>query len=397
MNLTTFISFGGIIKDMRKKMSMSFPELMGCVFMGVFLGILLNLNGDVIYETLLEIGIFCVLLYFCLFVIISLLLATLVHEIGHVVCGILSGYKFISFRAFNVMLLNKDGKITFTKDSIPGTSGDCRMAPPDLVDGKMPVFWYLLGGSLFNFIFALVAIIPFVLHVQAPVFLLFCGVFIFVNIVCLLANVTPKVLYMPNDGHNLKELLKNKKNIRILWINMKILEQVHKGVRLSDMPDEWFSLSDDDIGVDAVASNYRAIVCERLCLMRAYNDAIPLIERALYGEYKLTGVAQTSLAASHFYISVLQGDFDKAKEVFERYVAQYDKMLKNEIVYSRIKYAYKLITKPTCTCVEKQKKHFLDMIDKMDNSVYSFMMPDELAFFEEMEAAIKEAQATQNT
>ena len=202
---------------------------------------------------------------------------------------------------------------------------------------------------------------------------------------------------MPNDGHNLKELLKNKKNIRILWINMKILEQVHKGVRLSDMPDEWFSLSDDDIGVDAVASNYRAIVCERLCLMRAYNDAIPLIERALYGEYKLTGLAQTSLAASRFYISVLQGDFDKAKEVFERYIAQYDKMLKNEIVYSRIKYAYKLITKPTCTCVEKQKKHFLDMIEKMDNSVYSFMMPDELAFFEEMEAAIKEAQATQNT
>ena len=109
------------------------------------------------------------------------------------------------------------------------------------------------------------------------------------------------------------------------------------------------------------------------------------------------GVTEISFAVMSFHIAAINGNLDKAKTFFENHLEKYDKTMKKDVSYARVKYGYKLITKPECSCVEKQKNHFLAMTEELKKSVYSFMIPDELAYFEEMEAAIKKAQATQNT
>ena len=80
----------------------------------------------------------------------ALLLQIVIHEAGHLVFGLVTGYQFVSFRIWNMMWLKKDGKIQFKRMSLAGTGGQCLMSPPDLADGKMPVLLYNFGGAIMN-------------------------------------------------------------------------------------------------------------------------------------------------------------------------------------------------------------------------------------------------------
>ena len=48
-------------------------------------------------------------------------LQLIIHELGHLIFGLLSGYKFSSFRIFNFMLIKEDGKFKIKNLSFPET------------------------------------------------------------------------------------------------------------------------------------------------------------------------------------------------------------------------------------------------------------------------------------
>ena len=82
-------------------------------------------------------------------VIVYVLIIT--HEAGHLVCGLLSGYKFVSFRIGSLIFVKQEDKILRKKFSIPGTGGQCLLDPPDKdEDGGYPAVLYNLGGGLSN-------------------------------------------------------------------------------------------------------------------------------------------------------------------------------------------------------------------------------------------------------
>lgn len=88
--------------------------------------------------------------------IVSLLIIIPVHEFGHLICGLLSGYKFVSFRIFNLTFVNIDGKIRVKHYSVAGTGGQCLLSPPDFPLDKIPTTLYNFGGVLANIILGLV-------------------------------------------------------------------------------------------------------------------------------------------------------------------------------------------------------------------------------------------------
>lgn len=81
---------------------------------------------------------------------VSLLILIPVHEAGHLVCGLLSGYKFVSFRIFNMTFIRIDGKLHVKRFSIAGTGGQCLLTPPDVPLEQVPTMWYNAGGVLAN-------------------------------------------------------------------------------------------------------------------------------------------------------------------------------------------------------------------------------------------------------
>ncbi len=88
--------------------------------------------------------------------IIAVPLLVLIHEGGHLVCGLISGYRFVSFRIFNMTLIKDNGRLRIKRYAIAGTGGQCLLTPPDKPDDKVPVILYNSGGVLANLL-ALIA------------------------------------------------------------------------------------------------------------------------------------------------------------------------------------------------------------------------------------------------
>ena len=86
----------------------------------------------------------------------ALVLQIIIHEAGHLVFGLLTGYRFSSFRIFNLMLVKESGRLRLRKLNIAGTGGQCLMCPPDLVNGTMPFMLYNFGGAIMNILASLV-------------------------------------------------------------------------------------------------------------------------------------------------------------------------------------------------------------------------------------------------
>lgn len=79
-----------------------------------------------------------------------LYLHIIIHEAGHLVAGLLSGWRFLSFRVGNRILLRQDQTYKWKKSTIMGTAGQCLMIPPECRYEDCPFFLYLLGGGAAN-------------------------------------------------------------------------------------------------------------------------------------------------------------------------------------------------------------------------------------------------------
>ena len=89
--------------------------------------------------------------------VIAFILQVIVHEAGHLVFGLLSGYKFISFRVFDFKIIkDENGKLKIRYERLAGTGGQCLMRAPEYVEGKFKYKLYLLGGVTFNLLFSIV-------------------------------------------------------------------------------------------------------------------------------------------------------------------------------------------------------------------------------------------------
>ena len=83
----------------------------------------------------------------------------ILHEGGHLLFGLLTGWKFVSFRIGNQTLVKQNGKLKCKKTTVAGTGGQCLMSPPDCPPENCPFFLYLLGGGLANILSGILALL----------------------------------------------------------------------------------------------------------------------------------------------------------------------------------------------------------------------------------------------
>ena len=88
---------------------------------------------------------------------IVFILHVIIHEAGHLVFGLLSGYKFISFRVFDFKIIkDENGKFKIRYERLAGTGGQCLMRAPKYIEGEFKYKLYLLGGVTFNLVFSII-------------------------------------------------------------------------------------------------------------------------------------------------------------------------------------------------------------------------------------------------
>lgn len=186
--------------------------------------------------------------------IVSFLFHVITHEAGHLIFGLATGYRFLSFRIFNHVFIRENGKTVLKKFSIPGTAGQCLLAPPVVGDPKeLPFKLYFMGGYIINYFFSLVGAVLYAAFAQSinnnpDSFYLGSMLMVFTISGFYLAviNSIPLTKTIINDGGNIRLLTKKPSLLRYYKNQLEIYEKSLKSMKISEMPAELFYVSPDD-------------------------------------------------------------------------------------------------------------------------------------------------------
>lgn len=174
--------------------------------------------------------------------IVALVVLIPLHEAGHLVCGLLTGYRFVSFRIFNFTFIKSGGKVRMKKFAIAGTGGQCLLDPPDLTYEKIPMGWYNAGGVLANIV-ALLVLLPLLWLDLPPLLSTAIFIIILVDVFMILMNGIPMhPAGMGNDGYNMLLMRRSPESKRGIVVQLRSNAMIQNGVRPKDMPDEWFEV-----------------------------------------------------------------------------------------------------------------------------------------------------------
>ena len=157
------------------------------------------------------------ILWGLLWLLVSMLLQVTIHEGGHLVAGLLTGYRFVSFRVLEFTLIKKDGRYQWRRYALASTGGQCLMAPPQRPLQDIDTRWYNAGGVLANIIVSTIALL-LLIYVDMPVWAeTFMLMMAFIGYMLALVNGIPmKIGGINNDGRNLLFLEKSPEDKRVL-------------------------------------------------------------------------------------------------------------------------------------------------------------------------------------
>ena len=246
---------------------------------------------------------------------LAFLLQTIIHEAGHLVFGLMSGYKFSSFRIQSFMWVKDNDKVVFRRLKIAGTGGQCLMSPPELVDGKLPVFLFNMGGVLMNLFASAIAVLLFLLLRDIAFISDFLLVFAVVGVATALLNGIPmRTDAINNDGYNAFALRRDKDAVRAFWIQLTVNAEGAKGTRLKDMPEEWFAVPSDDLMKNSMIASVGVFACNRTMDMHKFEEARTQIEHLLEIESGIVGLHRNLLLCDLIYIELIT---ENRKEVID--------------------------------------------------------------------------------
>ncbi len=276
------------------------------------------------------------LLVLLLLLVLAYVLQVVVHEGGHLVCGLLTGYRPLSFRIGRVLLVKLDGRWRVRSLHIPGTGGQCLMSPP--AQERPPYRLYHLGGGLANLLLAALAL-PLCLGTQLFPLRVFWGALAVFGLWMAAANLIPmKSGGIGNDGYNAQNLGKDPLAQRCLsaqlWMNASLLE----GYSLADMPEEWFALPQGaDLGNPMIAGTAMQ-AASRLIALGELEEADRAV-RALLARNDLLGLYRLELAGEAIYCALVLGRRREAERLHTPEVRRY---WKQTLKYypSRVRQAY---------------------------------------------------------
>ena len=320
-------------------------------FCGIFgARILHNLNIFSLNKIVLLIALLTV-------VLISIYLQLLLHEVGHLVFGLISGYKFVSFRVGKFMIIRSGDRIKLKTYNIVGTGGQCLMMVPS--KEKFPYILYNMGGSLGNILVSLVCLaVYFIFNDNIYISSLAIMNFAISMGFAIINGLPMKINNMPNDGYNVISLGKNKLARECYKLQLQLNGLITRGVRLKDLPAEWFELPEENL------DNF--LVCDAACLICAYyHDKQDFDKAKELTEYLLKNVSNMPEVRKHelscellFYEMIKECRVDEIKKIYDKKLQRYIRQTSNYVSRVRLMYTYELLVNKDEAMAHKQLKKF---------------------------------------
>ncbi len=247
------------------------------VIIGMFCGIIIQKVASTMFTGTESIE-FVLLIYVFLFAMmyVGIVLQIAIHEAGHLVFGLLTGYHFVSYRIFSWIWIKQNDKIVLKRFNLGGTGGQCLLNPPGDINDDYPVILYNLGGSIMNLFTALVFFILARVFAGQPIV---WASFLMLAISGLgfgIANGIPVRMVVNNDGWNTLDLIRNPMAKRAFWVQMKVAALTSNDVPLNKMPAEWFAIPEDKDLKNGIVTYIATAAADRLIYEGKEDEAYAL-------------------------------------------------------------------------------------------------------------------------
>lgn len=266
-----------------------------------------------------------------------------IHEAGHLVFGLMTGYSFLSFRIGSQTLIKEDKKLKHKKFNIPGTAGQCLMMPPTLKDGKYPFVIYNFGGVIMNLIVSIASILV-VFFVQEVTFPL-DAILVLTSaggILAALTNGIPfKIGGVPNDAYNVLSMIKDEEARNGFYVQLKVYGLQTQGIRIKDMPLEMFKLSDNSDLCNPLNTAVRLMEYTYHLDSMDFDSAKQCIDTFIPYINKLAPLFKREINCERMFIELV-GSCDRAfiDDLYDKNLKKYIKVAKFMLGKKRLLMAY---------------------------------------------------------
>lgn len=330
------------MKTLKTILKMTGGLLIGCL-VGLLIGILLvTLFTDTTWAEFLtncqQLNLSDGALAFLVSVLsllVSIFLLITLHEAGHLVAGLASGYRFVSFRILHFTFIKQEGRLRVKRFAIAGTGGQCLLTPPDLPLAQIPTFWYNIGGVAANLL-ALLVVSPLLYLDLSPLARTAIVIFCLTDLFLILTNGIPmRMGGIANDAHNLLELSRNERSKRAMVLQLRANALIQEGVRPKDMPDAWFEPTDAEIDYrNALEVSLPLMTASRLIDRMAWEEAYAAFERLYAHREQMLPLYVKEIGCELIFCALMTGRADYAQTLYtddlRKYIAIYRKTMSSK-------------------------------------------------------------------
>lgn len=230
---------------------------------------------------------------------------------------------------------------------------------------------YNFGGALMNALTALLALCVGLLFPAESLARLGLMVFCAVGVMFALLNGLPmRTGLVSNDGRNALDIARDPAAMRAFWVQLRMNEEVSRGVRQKDMPAEWFQVPQDEEMKNGITAALGVFACGRLMDEHRFGEADALM-RPLLCMDSIPGLYKGLMRCDRMYVELitknrpeaLSGMRSKEQMKFMKAMARYPSVLRTE-------YAYALLA-------EKDGEKAAALRDKLEKQLAAYPYPGE--------------------
>ena len=238
----------------------------------------------------------------------------LVHEAGHLVFGLLSWYRFRSFRVGGVIWIRTDKGVERRRLRLAGTAGQCLMSPPEGDEERISCGWYLMGGALMNLLSALAALALYCAFRSQEALARFLLTWTITGTATALVNGIPMNMgLIDNDGHTAWAVCASKEAKRAFLAQMRVNDFLSEGGRMRDVSAE--ALPEENDLSNPLTAALAVFHANRLLDAHRFDEARAEIDRLLSADSAIVGVYLQLLACDRMYLAALDGETERLSEL----------------------------------------------------------------------------------
>ena len=257
-------------------------------------------------------------------VVIAFVLNIVIHEGGHLVAGLLTGYRFVSFRFLNWTLIRQGGHLHWRKFELAGTGGQCLMAPPDKPLEQIDTRWYNAGGVLANIIVVLLSLLlMWVFDLPRWLNILLIMMIVVALFTALTNGIPMKLGGVANDGLNLLQLEKDQPGKQCFCNILEVNARSQEGQTYNEMPERLFDLPQPIDWKNSMHVGSAISAATRMTALHQWEDAYQLLTEALSHKDDIMILYQMELENMMTLTCIATGRDEEARQHYSPDVAKH--------------------------------------------------------------------------